>query len=711
MLVQIARAAILVLAAALRLWRLDQNGYDNEYYAAAVRSIASGWHAFFYNAFDPTGFVSVDKPPVALWLQALAVKLFGFHGLTVLLPQVVEGVAAVALLDYLVRRRLGAWAGLLAGLFLAVMPVSVATDRSNNTESCLVLVLLLAAWALLVAAEGGSRWLLMLSAALISLGFNVKMLAAFVVLPAFALVYALGAPLGWRRRIADLSVAGVVLVTLSLSWAVVYDLTPPDRRPFAGSTKRNSMVELAVDHNGLGRFVRLSRPTINAGVGNASVGNASVGATGSGPAGVSSGERTSQGSGGRWARLFVRTPVGTLRLANGQLAGQVGWFLPLALLGVTAAFLGTGRRLPLDPVQMSLLLWVAWAFTYGVVCSYAGGIFHYYYYLVLMAPPLAALAGIGVRICWAVCVRGGWLATLVPAALLATAAWQLYIERSAVGRALPLDACPRVGTGTPRHGRGRPHRGVARAARHSHGVGAQQRPREGHSRSALRRPGAARSGRDGNRRLSARSRRMVPKAHRVSREQSEGRALPVRHVHHARRRAHHHRDGRAGHGHGRLPRARPYSHAGEARPVGCRQPGALRHAGRPLAHRSTHGRGGGRESRRRVDTRTRHAGRCGAMARGCLLRRRIGRFFEPRAGEDRGRARALRPQARCGAGSGTNGSIGSPGRERGESGCVASTSSWRASSPTGWATSSAIPGPRRAPSWMRCSTTRSSATS
>jgi len=437
MLVQIARAAILVLAAALRLWRLDQNGYDNEYYAAAVRSIASGWHAFFYNAFDPTGFVSVDKPPVALWLQALAVKLFGFHGLTVLLPQVVEGVAAVALLDYLVRRRLGAWAGLLAGLFLAVMPVSVATDRSNNTESCLVLVLLLAAWALLVAAEGGSRWLLMLSAALISLGFNVKMLAAFVVLPAFALVYALGAPLGWRRRIADLSVAGVVLVTLSLSWAVVYDLTPPDRRPFAGSTKRNSMVELAVDHNGLGRFVRLSRPTINAGVGNASVGNASVGATGSGPAGVSSGERTSQGSGGRWARLFVRTPVGTLRLANGQLAGQVGWFLPLALLGVTAAFLGTGRRLPLDPVQMSLLLWVAWAFTYGVVCSYAGGIFHYYYYLVLMAPPLAALAGIGVRICWAVCVRGGWLATLVPAALLATAAWQLYIERSAVGLALP----------------------------------------------------------------------------------------------------------------------------------------------------------------------------------------------------------------------------------------------------------------------------------
>jgi 4-amino-4-deoxy-L-arabinose transferase-like glycosyltransferase len=423
--IQIARAAVLLLAAALRLWRLNQNGYDNEYYAAAVRSMASGWHAFLYNAFDPTGFVSVDKP-VALWLQALAVKLFGFHGLTVLLPQVVEGVAAVALLDYLVRRRLGARAGVLAGLFLAVMPVSVATARSNNTESCLVLVLLLAAWALLAAAERGSRWLLLLSGVLISLGFNVKMLAAFVVLPAFALVYLLGEPARWRRRIGDLALAGLVLVTLSLSWAVVYDLTPPDRRPFAGSTKGNSMVELAVDHNGLGRFVRLSRSPV-------------AGSTG--PAAVSSGDRSSQAvagqaSGGRWARLFVRTPVGPLRLADGRLAGQVGWLLPWAILGVAAGLLGTSPRLPLDPVRMSLILWTTWAITYGVVYSYAGGIFHYYY-LVLMAPPLAALAGAGVTTGWALYQRGGWPAVLVPAALLATAAWQVYIEASAIGLALP----------------------------------------------------------------------------------------------------------------------------------------------------------------------------------------------------------------------------------------------------------------------------------
>jgi 4-amino-4-deoxy-L-arabinose transferase-like glycosyltransferase len=431
----VVRAAILFLAAALRLWRLDQNGYDNEYYAAAVRSMATSWHAFLYNSFDPAGFVSVDKPPVALWVQVMAVKLWGFHGLTVLVPQVLEGLAAVALLDYLVRRRFGAWAGLLAALFLAVMPISIATDRSGNTESCLVLVLLLAAWALLRAAEQGSRRFLVLSMALIGVGFNVKMLAAFVVLPAFALVYGLGAPVSWRRRAVDLAMGAVVLLAVSLSWAVAYDLTPPERRPFAGSTTRNSMVELAVGHNGMGRFVRLARSPSR------SPGSAAVTARGESR---SSGDEASQAAtgrptpGGPWSRLFVRAPAGPFRLADGQLAGQAGWLLPLALLGVGAGLFRAGWRLPLPPPTLSLLLWSAWVFTYGVVFSYAAGIFHFYY-LVLMAPPLAALAAIGAVTGWALYLERGGRATLLPGALVATAAWQLYIESKAVGLALPPD--------------------------------------------------------------------------------------------------------------------------------------------------------------------------------------------------------------------------------------------------------------------------------
>ena len=159
-----ALALVLALAAVLRLWRLDQNGFDNEYYAAAVRSMMGGWHPFFYNSFDPVGFVSVDKPPLALWIQVATAKVLGFSSLAVLLPQVLEGLAAVALVWHLVGRRFGAVAGVLAGLFLALTPITVAVDRSGNTDTGLVLVLLLAAWALLSRPSGGaaacycSRW-------------------------------------------------------------------------------------------------------------------------------------------------------------------------------------------------------------------------------------------------------------------------------------------------------------------------------------------------------------------------------------------------------------------------------------------------------------------------------------------------------------------------------------------------------------------------
>jgi len=158
----LALLAILLLSLALRLWGLPQNGWGNEYYSAGVRSMTMSWHNFLYNSFDPAGFLSVDKPPVALWIQAVSAKLFGFHGLSLLIPQVLEGVAAVWIVYHLVQRRFGALAGLMAALFLAVTPVSVAIDRSNNTDSCLVLILLLAAWALIRATEDGSRRLMLL---------------------------------------------------------------------------------------------------------------------------------------------------------------------------------------------------------------------------------------------------------------------------------------------------------------------------------------------------------------------------------------------------------------------------------------------------------------------------------------------------------------------------------------------------------------------
>ena len=408
----VAQVAVLGLAAGLRLWRLDQNGFDNEYYAAAVRSMMASWHAFFYNSFDPAGFVSVDKPPLALWIQVASVKLFGFHPLAVLLPQVLEGVAAVAVLSHLVRRHRGAAAGLLAGLFLALTPIAVAVDRSGNTDTGLVLVVLLASWALLVAAERGHPGFLLLAMALIGLGFNVKMLAAFVILPTFAAVYWLGAAAPWRRRLADLVLGGLVLAAVSLPWMVAYDLTPAARRPFVGSSPQNSMIDLAVGHNGVGRFVRLWRTGRPASA-DETAARRRASAPITGPA---------EG----YARLFVRAPVGPLRLGDGLLAAQAEWLLPLALVG--AIGLGRGRaRPPLTPAQLGLLLWIGWTLTYAVVYSAAGGIFHFYY-LATLGPPLAALAAIGVLDLWRRYRDGRAAAVGLAGALLVTAMWQVYVH-------------------------------------------------------------------------------------------------------------------------------------------------------------------------------------------------------------------------------------------------------------------------------------------
>ena len=406
-------AGVMALGLGLRLWRLGQNGYGTEYYSAGVRSMMDSPHNFLFNSFDPAGFVSLDKPPVALWIQVASVKLLGFSGLAVLLPQVLEGLACIALVYWLVARHFGAGAGLLAALFLALTPISVVIDRSSNTDSCLVLILLLAACALSVATERGSGVLLALSMALVGIGFNVKMLAAYVVLPTFALLYVAAAPLPWPRRLAHLAVGAVVLLVVSLSWVAFYDLTPTERRPFAGSSRSNSMIELAIGHNGMERFVRRRGMLARGPRGGAAVTAQGQPGTPAGPPGP------------RWRRLD-NVPVGPLRLADRHLAGQMAWLLPLAVAGAAMLAVRGERRWPLGRDGQAFVLWSGWALTYAVVYSVAGGIFHAYY-LVTMAPPLAALAAIGVTRLWSRYREGGRVAPLLPATLSLTAAWQLFI--------------------------------------------------------------------------------------------------------------------------------------------------------------------------------------------------------------------------------------------------------------------------------------------
>ena len=284
-------SAILALSAFLNLSWLTSEEYANVYYAASVKNMLISSHNFFFASYD-AGFVSVDKPPLGFWIQAASAHLFGFDGWSLLLPQALAGVLCVALLYHLVARGFGAVAGLLAALALALSPISVAISRHNNLEGLLVLAVLVAAWAFMLAAESGRlRWLVV-GALLIGLGFNIKMLEAFVVLPAFYLLYLVAAPVGLRRRVIHLGLATVVIIAASLPWVVAVDLTPAEQRPYVGSSSFNTVTDLIVGWNGVGRIVGSDE-----GVGD----------------------------------------PGPLRLLNPQLGSQIGWLLALAVVGLAAA--------------------------------------------------------------------------------------------------------------------------------------------------------------------------------------------------------------------------------------------------------------------------------------------------------------------------------------------------------------------------------------
>jgi hypothetical protein len=168
-------ALLLLIAGVLNFWGLSENGWANEYYSAAVRSMSSSWHAFLYGSFDASGAMTVDKPPLASWVQVAFVKVFGFHSLSLLVPQALMGVASVALVYDLTRRLWGRPAGFVAGLALATTPIAVAISRHNNPDALLILCCVGALWATVRALEDGrTRWIV-LAGVCVGLGFEAKM--------------------------------------------------------------------------------------------------------------------------------------------------------------------------------------------------------------------------------------------------------------------------------------------------------------------------------------------------------------------------------------------------------------------------------------------------------------------------------------------------------------------------------------------------------
>src|SRR3954462_14193248 len=245
---------LLVLAALLNLWALSRNGWANEYYSAAVRSMTTSWHNFLFGAFDQAGVMTVDKPPLALWVQALSAKVFGFSSLSMLVPQALMGVAAVALTYDLTRRVFGWPAGFVAGLVLALTPISVAISRHNNPDALLVLCCVAALWALVRAFEDGrTRWLV-LSGLFVGLGFETKMGVALMVVPGIAAAWLWFAPRGRGRALRQLLAGGATMAVAGLAWPVAVALTPAADRPWISGTSDNSIWSLILGYNGLGRL-------------------------------------------------------------------------------------------------------------------------------------------------------------------------------------------------------------------------------------------------------------------------------------------------------------------------------------------------------------------------------------------------------------------------------------------------------------------------
>lgn len=367
---QLELAALLLGTAVLYLWNLGASGWANAFYSAAAQAGSQDWTAWFFGSSDATNAITVDKPPAALWITGLSVRLFGLNSWTILVPQALMGVATVWLVYLAVRRaaapatgdqRLAHCGGLLAGAVMALTPVAVLMFRFNNPDALLVLLMTSAAYAVLRAIQDARvRWLL-LAGVLLGFGFLTKQLQVLLVVPGLAAAYLLAAPAGLGKRVLHLAGAGAAMVVAAGWWLAAVELIPSEDRPYIGGSQTNSILELTLGYNGLGRL---------------------------------NGEETgSVGGGNGWG-----TP-GLLRLFNSEFGGQIAWLLPSVLI-LACAVLWIGRQAPRkDAVRASVVIWGLWVLVTGLTFSFMAGIIHPYY-MVALAPGLAGLAGLGGILLW-----------------------------------------------------------------------------------------------------------------------------------------------------------------------------------------------------------------------------------------------------------------------------------------------------------------------
>ncbi|MDR3583797.1 MAG: glycosyltransferase family 39 protein [Desulfosporosinus sp.] len=424
---------ILILSALLNFANIGIEGYANTFYAAGVKSMMMNLKNFFFASFDPAGFVTVDKPPLGLWIQTISAKLFGFSGWSIILPQALAGVISVWIIYYLVKRTFGSFAGLVAALCLAVTPIFVASSRNNTIDNLLVLALLLACWTLFIAAEKGKFKYLILSLVLVGIGFNIKMVEAYMVAPALYITYLLSATLPFNKRIKHLVIGTVVLLGVSLSWALITDLVPAGDRPYIGSSTNNTVMELIIGHNGLDRIGLggksagrgQSQPGLSR---NESSRTRTQAETGQVPTGAQLEKFSVTAAQSGQYGMGATSKSSILRLiSKNNMSDQIGWLLPLALIGFAVAAIEEKFKFPFDNKRkLSLLLWFMWLLPEFIYFSFSKNITHTYY-LTTMAPSIAALVGIGFTAMWKLFKEGGWKTWILPTAFIVNGLVEILI--------------------------------------------------------------------------------------------------------------------------------------------------------------------------------------------------------------------------------------------------------------------------------------------
>jgi 4-amino-4-deoxy-L-arabinose transferase-like glycosyltransferase len=259
----------------------------------------------------------------------------------------------------MVRKPFGHAAATIAALVLALTPITVAINRDTNPDPILVLLMLLGASGLLRAVRNGKLAPLVWSAVAIGFAFNTKMMQAYVVLPAFFVVYLYAAKPSLGKRIRNLAVATVALIVSSAWWMVIVDLIPASSRPYIGGSTDNTVWDLVIGYNGFGRIF---------------------------------GESSGVGSAGGGANFGGTSGIG--RLFNTIMGGQISWLIPFAAIALVAALLLRGRAPRTDTQRASILLWGGWFLLHYLTFALAEGTFHPYY-VTALAPGIAALTGAG----------------------------------------------------------------------------------------------------------------------------------------------------------------------------------------------------------------------------------------------------------------------------------------------------------------------------